>query len=565
MRTRNRKPISALHLPTLATLALLAACSGDDAGRSAETLQIEEEGRYGGTAVVALIADPQSMNSLTTNETYARMVQRQVLFTTLFRYDEALQPVPFLAESWDTVRIAPDSLQLTVRLRRDVRWHDGAPTTARDVLFTYARVRDPDVGSSLAASFARYNREVEELDPYTLRFRLRAHADFIDGWAQLAIMPAHILGEVASAALAQHPFGSSEPVGNGPFRFVRRNPGREWVFEANHDFPEALGGRPYLDRLVFRAIPEQTTILTEVLTGGVDVYLRPRASQLPQLQSAAHVELHAEPGSDWVFLAWNNRLPFFDSPDERRALTMGIDRRAIVQAVLEGAGVSGSSPVTPAHWAFTDGSSDANLRYDPDGARRLLARAGWRDHDGDGILQDASGAPFSFTILVPQGNDTGRDAAQIIQSQLARIGVDARPSSVEGNTLIGSLMGSLDSGGIRQRSFDAAIMGWTDGLVKDDSNLFHSRNLNSPFQISGFMNDRVDLLLDTLQLVVDREQARPLWLEYQALMAREVPTTVLFYPNRLTAVNRRLRGVQVDERDELHTVTRWWLDPGRGP
>jgi peptide/nickel transport system substrate-binding protein len=546
----------------MASAVALSACGRDAPGRSdAASDLIPEAERFGGTAVAALMLDLQSMNSLTSNETYSRMVQREVLFMPLLKYDEKLEAMPWLAEQWDTVRVAPDTLELTFHLRGDVRWHDGTPTAAEDVRFTYQRVKDASVGSSIASSFAHYGPHAEVVDASTIRFRLRPHAEFLDGWTELAIMPRHILGEVPPDRLAQHPFGTSQPVGNGPFRFVRRTPGQEWVFEANPDFPEALGGRPYLDRLVFRAIPEATTLLIELQTGGVHVYMGVRTPQAPLIAADPNSRLLSAPSPSWAFIAWNSRLPLFETPEVRRALSMGIDRHGIVQALLDRSTVTGRSPVTPVHWAFDAEDPQTSLPHDPEAAKRLLAQAGWTDRNGDGLLEDAQSRPFRFSLLVPQGNDTGRDVAQIIQAQLRTLGIDVRPSSVEGNTLIGQITGRVNPRGERERNFEAVMMGWTDSHRKDDTNLFHSRNLNGPFQIAGYSNPRVDVLLDTLGLILDRGQARPLWKEYQSLLTQDAPMTVLYYPNRLAGVNRRLQGVEVDARGELVSVARWWISP----
>jgi peptide/nickel transport system substrate-binding protein len=542
----------------------LGGCGRDEPDGTGSTFDdLAEADRFGGTVVVASILDPQSMNSLVSNETDSQRIQRDVLFMTLFRYDGGLEPVPYLAERWDTARVTPDTLELTLHLRPDVSWHDGTPTIANDVAFTFERVRDPVVGSALGSGFALYGDRPEIVDPRTLRVRLRAHADFLDGWTQLAIMPAHILGEVPSDQLAHHPFGTSQAVGNGPFRFVRRVPGQEWVFEANPDFPEALGGRPYLHRLIFRAIPEQTTLLTELITGGIDVYVGIPAAQAPQLERTATVRTFSAPTSDWVFIGWNGRLPLFDTPEKRRALTMAIDRQAIRDALLHPGATVGRTPVTPAHWSFASEEPATKLPYDPAAARQLLAQAGWADRNGDGILQDVDDRPFRFTLLIPHGTDTVRDIAQIVQAQLRRIGVDVRPQIVEGNTLIAHLTGTVNDQGERERHFEAVVIGWTDSFRKDDSNLLHSRNLNAPFQIASFVNPRVDQLLDTLALMVNRQEAQPLWQEYQALLAQEAPLTVLYYPNRLTGVASRVQGVQVDIRGELTTVARWWVPQNR--
>lgn len=545
-------------LPRLVTGAalgamVLAAGCGGEGGNANGAPEVPDEARYGGTAVVASIVDPPTLSAFGPRETISGMIQREVLFMPLLRYDPDLGTSPWLAERWDTTRVAPDSLELTFHLRRDVRWHDGRPTTAEDVRFTFERTRDPEVASPLGSALTHYAPEVVVVDPHTLRLRLRPHAEFLDVWAQMAIMPEHLLGDVPVDQLARHAFGTTQPVGNGPFRFVRRTMGQEWVFEANPDFPQELGGRPYLDRLVYRVIPEQTTLLTEFLTGGVDLYLALNPAQVQQVESSADARVLSAPATLWTSIAWNTRLPMFDSPEERRALSMAIDREQLVQAVLQRHGESGRSPVTPGHWSFEKSPRTA-LPYSHDSARQLLAQAGWADRDGDGILEDAGGRPFRFTLKAPAGNKAREDVLQVVQAQLRSLGIDVRPSLIEGGTLIGQLSRV-------PRDFEAVLMGWSDGLRKDDRQMFHSRNLDGPMQVANFSNPRVDQLLDTLDLVVDREQARPLWREYQELMAQEAPHSVLYYPQRLLAVRNRIQGVEADARGEFASVARWWISP----
>jgi peptide/nickel transport system substrate-binding protein len=248
----------------------LSACQVADS----ETVFAEavpEAERYGGTVVVGSFGDLQTMNALVSTDYQSGMIQRDMLFMPLIRYNERLEPQPWLAERWDTVRVSPDSIDLTFYLRQDIRWHDGEPTTAEDVAFTFERAVDPRTAFPNAANWALYRPTADVIDSHTVRFRLRPHADFLDMWYQTPAMPKHLLADVPPEQLISHSFGPMNPVGNGPFRHVRRTPGQEWVFEANPDYPEGLGGRPYLDRMVYREIPDHTALLTEVLTGRVDV------------------------------------------------------------------------------------------------------------------------------------------------------------------------------------------------------------------------------------------------------------------------------------------------------
>jgi peptide/nickel transport system substrate-binding protein len=551
-----RHPIR-LALHGVLPLLTAAACGFDDRGASASADRVPEEERYGGTAVIGGIGDLQSMNGLVSSDYNSNNIQRHMLFTTTVAYDENIDVVPYLAERWDTVRVAGDSLDLTFHVRRDVRWHDGTPTTAEDVLFTYQRAIDPLTAFPNRSNFDLYARQAELVDAYTFRVRLRPHSDFLDIWVQTPIMPRHILGDVPPAELLQHPF-RYEPVGNGPFRFLRRVPGQEWVFEANPDFPEALGGRPYVDRIVYRYVPENTTLVTELLTGTIDVFLSPPNSMFQQIHNAAGVELRSWTFRQYEYIAWNTRLPQFRDPRVRRALTMAINREEMLEALRDGRGQVGRASVTPAHWAFDASDPETLLPYDPDAARALLAEAGWSPGP-DGVLRDAQGNQFRFTLITNAGNDTRRDVTEIVQAQLRPLGIVVQPQLIEFTTMIATLQGSLAPSGERVRDFQAAVGGWVVFFRQDDGDILHCRTLHQPYQYVGYCNPRVDQLIDTLGVILDRDEALPLWREYQRLLVQESPYTVLFYPDRVAGVSLRLQGATMDIRGETVTARDWWL------
>jgi peptide/nickel transport system substrate-binding protein len=539
---------------------LLAACSGGEGGEAASAADLVPEGdRYGGTAVIGGVGDLQSMNGLVSSDYNSNNVQRHMLFMTMVQYDDSLRLVPYLAESWDTVRVEGDSLELTFHVRRDVRWHDGTPTTAADVFFTYQRAIDPATAFPNISGFDLYSRRAQLVDPYTFTVRLRPHADFLDMWTQTTIMPEHILGPVRPAELLQSPF-RYQPVGNGPFKFVRRVPAQEWVFEANPDFPEALGGRPYLDRIVYRVIPESTTLLTELLTGRVDFYLAPQPDMVDQLRATQGVELRNWKFRQYEYIAWNTRLPLFSDARVRRALTMAINRQEMVDALRHGFGEVGHSVVTPAHWAYDPDDRETLIPYDPEGARRLLAEAGWTPGP-DSILRDSRGNQFRFQLMTNTESPNRRDAVEIVQAQLRPLGIVVEPRLIEYVTMVEVLQGTLSSAGERERDFDASVGGWVVFFRQDDTDILHCKRLNQPYQYVGFCNPRVDALIDTLGVTMDREQARPLWREYQRLIVQESPYTVLYYPERLGAIRTRLQGVVADIRGETITAGKWWLLP----
>jgi peptide/nickel transport system substrate-binding protein len=547
LRTHSLK----VSLAGAAAALVLTGCGGDGAVGVFDS--VPEEERYGGIVTIASYGDLQSMNALTSSDYNSGNVQRDLLFMPLIKYDERIEPVPWLAERWDTARVHVDTLEVTWHLRRDVRWHDGQPTTARDVAFTLERALEPNTAFPNRQRLIHYSPRAEIVDSFTVRMRFRPHAEFLDIWYQTPIMPHHILGDVPAAELIQHPFGISNPVGNGPFRHVRRDPGQEWVFEANPDFPEALGGRPYVDRIVWRNIPEMTTLLTELLTGRIDVYLGPNPNQADQIRASQGVELVDFPFRQWVYLAFNTRRPQFQDPRVRRAIAMAMNREQIVEALLYGLGDVGRGTAVPTQWMYDGNDPQQFIPYDTAQARQLLAEAGWT-RGADGLLRNAQGQEFRFTPITNAGNDVRRDILEITQAQLRPLGITATPRLVEWNTMVQTLQSP-------ERNFDAVVSSWVEYFQKDDSGILHSRNIDGPYQYVGYSNPRADQLIDTLAVMMDRDQARPLWQEYQRIVVQDAPYIVLYYPRRLVGVRDRLQGAVMDVRGETQNVHEWWVAP----
>ena len=537
---------------SVAGVALVLVACGERGDRDGDIddSAVPDSLRYGGTAVTAFLSEASSMNELASIDANSEELQAFVLFTTLIQYDENRQPAPYLAESWDTVTNGRE-LSLTFHLHDDVRWHDGVPTTAHDVKFTFDRIKDPATVYPRVSQFALYDSAVVQ-DSFTITFYLQSHQDYMDPWRMLAPMPAHLLADVPPDELASHPFGTQNPVGNGPFRFLEHRSGDRWVFEANPDFPESLGGPPYLDRLVYRVILDPTTRISSFLIGEVDLYFTVDPSQVQQIRATAEARLISYPSRTYVFINWNGRRPLFQDARVRRALTMAIDRQQIIDAVRYGFGAVATGPVPPFHWAHD--SELERLPYDPDSARALLDAAGWVDRDGDGVRErDVIRASFE---LKTNPNPTREDIMTMVQADLAAVGFEVRTRVQESQSLFADIASP-------ERVFDAFVLGWDTQFRIDDRVLFGCDSPQGTFQWASYCNPRVDQLLDQLSTIDDRSSAIPLWDEYQQIIQWDQPYTFIYYEVVTHAVQDYLRDVRADIRGSLINVADWWIRPSQ--
>jgi peptide/nickel transport system substrate-binding protein len=390
------------------------------------------------------------------------------------------------------------------------------------------------------------------VDDFTVKFRFQPHADALESWRSVAILPEHLLGDVPTSELDTHPFSATCPVGNGPFRFHSRAPGESWTFEANPAFPGELGGRPYLDRYVYRYVPDNTTLLAELLTGGVDVYVQMLPGQAERARENPKLQVWDFPFPAIFFIAWNSRVPELSDARVRRALTLGMNREQLIQGVQLGGATLLNGSLPPVHWAFDPSLADS-LAYDPYQARALLEEAGWTDRDGDGVRENGEGDPLELDLVYNQ-NDEREQVVEILRVQLQDIGAEIRPMVMEYGAY-GALITSPE------REFDGAMVTFETGYRIDDRDLFHSEVVDGPLGFSGTLDPELDRYLDTLQLIPAQEDALPVWRAYQLRLMEIQPYTFLYSARRRDGVNRRIRDAVMDTRGDWASIRHWWIAP----
>ncbi len=528
-------------LISVLVVALAVAACGRDRSAAGSAGSTHE----GGTAVVAIPTDLDYPNALITGDKWAQEVNRFVLFLPLIQYGPHLEYQPALASSWEMLA----DTGAVFHLRRDVRWTDGQPTTAADVVFTYQRAMDPKTAFPNAEWFTWYTG-VDAPDAYTVRFHFRPQDDPLAGLPLLPIMPRHLLDSIPPEQLRQASF-NQHPIGDGPFRFVEHVQNDRWVFEANPTFPAGLG-RPHLNRLVLRIVPEATAQVTALVTGEADLITAAGAPGWKQLATRTDVRRIQRPTRQISIIAWNGRRPALGDPRVRLALSLAIDRRTILDALRGGLGELAIGPITPSHWAFARDIQP--LPYAPDSAKALLAQAGWIDRNRDGFVENASGRPLAIDLLIPP-NSFNRNMAEMLQAQLGRVGVKVNVKAEDP----GIWRADLES---TKRPFDGAPITFETDPRLLFREQFHSGARDKSMQWAGYANPAVDSIIDSAPLTSDRQKATALWHRFQVILAQEQPWTFMYYVPDLIEVRNSLQGTDMDVRGTLVNVNRWWRSAG---
>jgi peptide/nickel transport system substrate-binding protein len=469
-------------LPLLLAAAWLPACQ-------------PEAGRRGATVLFASGADLQSINPLLTQHPLARQVQRYVLLTTLARYDSALTPQPYLAREW---RWSEHGRTLTLAIHTGVRWHDGAPTTARDVAWTITAARDPASGYPRLTDLGQVTSIAATSDStVVLRFD-RPQTRFPDVLTDLAVLPAHLLDSVPPSRLRQAAW-NSRPVGNGPFRFVAHEPNRRWVFAADPGFPSALGGPPRLERLIIVVVDEPTTKLAALTSGELD-FAGIQPAHAAFVRRDAALEVRTFPLLLTYGIVLNTRRAPFDDLAARRAVSAAIDRQEIVDGYLYGFGTPATGPVPPGVPGYLPVP-------EPPAA----------------VSPAVAGQARRFELLTVGSGEAALE--QMVQARLAAAGFEVVIRQLELSTFLARVYGP-------ERDFDAAVLG-----IAGDVGLGY---LQSLAETAG------------LRAPADPGAA-------QRFFADSAPVAFLYHAAGLQGANRRVKGVEMDLRGELPSVQRWWV------
>lgn len=472
---------------------------------------------------------------------------------------------PMLAESWN---VNKDSSFITVNLRDNIFWSDGKPITVDDIIFSFDVYSDPKVNSRLYGLFGNfYSDENLHVDAgktfrknseksITIFFKDYKQFSFLD--INFAILPSH-----AYQKISRDDIGTAEinfkPITSGPFKVYKWE--RDQKIHLIADGSSYLFNGNNVQEIIFKIVPDDFSLFTQLKTGEVDLIEGFEAERVKELNDYEQLTTTSIKGRDFDYLGWNNIDPdayqkkqikpnrFFSSAKIRKALSIAINRNEIFRSVIGKFGQIYDSPISPIFKSYID-SSLFSFDYNPSLAKQMLEDEGWKDNNGDGILEKDN-KKFSFNIYSNTGNPIREYAATVIKNNLKEIGIEAETIFVERSELIDGLI---------NKKYDAFLSGWTVQIPLNLDNFRDPVSEKGMFNFSGYNNQEVNDLLANLNPSDSESKKFSTYKSISKILKETEPVTILFWVDNIIVYNKRIKNLKISPLGLYNDAWAWRVE-----
>lgn len=580
------------------TAAAPAAVAGGDGGVAFANDDLRDpDAQEGGTITSRAQNLPGNLNYLTNNESTVSTLWSYVLDSLASRNNNDLTVFePMMAESWD---VSPDGLVYTIKLRNNIYWQPymdpvtkrdvpAKQVTSRDFLFYWNTIQNPDIPCEAIRTYYEDLEGMEVVDDLTFKITWKHPYSMSETFTLgMQPLPEHYYRPEPSwddKRFAEEFISSPRNqwiVGTGPYRLVKWDKNNEVIMERDDAY---YGPKPPVKTRRIRLIQDNSTSFLEFQRGDLDLYgLQPsqwhEETPEPDYQLVTPVietayedsvawdkrkKTNELPGDykfekfqynspSWSYVGYNLQRPLFQDREVRLALTYLIDRERILDEVYMGLGYLISGPFVP-HSPYYNHNVKP-IPYDPDKARAILAKAGWEDTDGDGILDkdyDGSGKrkPFQFTFIIPSSSASTRKTVAVIEQDLikAKIKMDIKPIEWSVYTQL-----------LEEREFDVCMLGWVGGVEGDPYQIWHGSGANRKASSNhvGYNSEEANRLIEEGRRTIDKEKRYEIYRRLHEVIAYDQPYTFLAAPTATIAQSKRFRNAIVYKGGGMDTMLQW--------
>ena len=519
----KKKSLSFNLIAIFISSIFLLSCSKD----TSEVIDYNGEFKNssGGNLINAMAGEPSNLIAMIAGDSASSAIAGNI-FNSLLKYDENLNYVPDLAESWE---ISNNQKTISFKLKKGLQWADGKPLTSADVLFTWKLITNPNTRTPYASDY-QLVKKASTPDPLTFKVTYESsYAPALDTWASLHILPKHILKDED----INNTFFSRKPTGSSYYKLYEWISGQQVTLKAND---KSVSGTPLIKKLISRIIPDTSSQFLELTADNIDVmninpiqYQRvfPARKDLQQ-----KIALYKELGNGYTYLGFNLKKAPFNDIRVRQALNYAIDKDEVIKGVLLGLGEAISSPYKPGtRW------NNPNLSpypYSPSKALELLADAGYIKDKNGSLTKD--GKPLKFEIITNQ-NKQREMTAVLIQRRLQEIGVKVSIRVIEWASFVNRF--------IKTGDFDVVVLGWGLSLDPDQYNIWHSSQQGpGQFNFLGYSNKTVDQLLELGRKELNPHKREKIYREFSKHLLEDSPIVYLYAGYGLSAVHKRVKGIK---------------------
>ena len=538
----------------LAPAIALAVAGCSKVGTSGTSVAGSNAWTHHGRLIYAESQDAKSLNPMLATGAAAGDLS-SFIFSYAIRYDQHARPVPDALREVPTLAngdVSKDGLTLRYKLRTNVYFHDGVRLTCRDLAFSWRAAMNP-ANNNITHDGYDAIRSIDCSDPFVAVIHMkRVYAPFLQQlWSlngNVAIMPEHLLSKVNDAKGSFNTAAyQAAPVGSGPFKFVRWDRGQQIELVA---FDRYFLGRPKLREVIFKTVPDESTLVAQLSTHEIDMAARLGNDVWPQARRLAGTKAVASPSYAFDHIDFNLRRPLFADVRLRRALEMAIDRRAILEKIAHGNGDlsdTAVSPLSPYHNPHAPA-----FHYDPARARAELDALGWKV--GAGGVRTRNGRQLAFTFSTQTESSFGRALQALVQREWHDVGAAV---SIK-NSPTAQFFDNTANGVLQGGKYDVASFAWTAAADPDDSAIYSSHNMAPRGQNAMFWDDPVATkAMDDGLGTVDPVRRKAYSFVEQERFALDVPSIVLFFRREPFVYNSDLKGFSASP-----VITPFWNPQG---
>jgi peptide/nickel transport system substrate-binding protein len=532
---------SAVLAIMMGAIVILSGCTGAGGNSapkesSASSSSTTAKKVDGGEVITANTTDLEGWIKIFTRTLVSSEIQ-ELVFNGLYRLNELQEIVPELAEG--KPQSSSDFKELTVKIRKEIKFSDGHPLTADDVVFSYNIPISSDYVGHRKSTYEKLQK-IEKVDETTVKFTFSE--PYIGYYSMLnhQIMPQHVLKDVPVKELVNSAFFKDKLIGSGPYKLVEWKHGQYLTFVRNETY---FNGKPSIEKITIKVIPNFNVIMAQLQSGEINVsaingenltVIKEYAKNSGKIKIQEGI-----PTNSYTYIGWNNVHPLFKDKLVRQALTTAVNRQGIIDNILEKQGVIIHSQTPPTFWNYTE--DVPKFVYNEAKAKQMLGDAGWKP-GSDGVLVK-DGKRFEFELLVSQSSVTNQKIATVIQQNLKNVGIVATLRVLESSAF---------SQAYNDKRFESIIYGWTRSGDPNPKAIWHTSAMaNGGSNRQSYSNPEVDKLIDEDLKALDINKRKELLAKIDALIAEEQGYTFLFasidtmaYPVNLEGYNPKMSNLK---------------------